>query len=147
MAKNEGAEASSQYLLLTFKPRWSKILLGHRRTACLYGFQNIHVAPTTTDVPSQVLADGLFIWIRILVQQGYCGEDEARRAIGTLKGGMFYESLLNWMKLAILRKSFNRYDLLALRLRRQHQTSADCLAVHQDGTCPTKPNSAPLPDA
>jgi hypothetical protein len=49
----------------------------------------------------------------------------------------FPESLLQWIKLAVRRETFDGHHLAAVGLHRKHETASDDLAVDQDATSAT----------
>src|SRR5258708_8006402 len=64
--------------------------------------------------------------------------------IRTMKSSEFDKGLLQWVKVMVLTKTFNRGNLYILVLDRQGQTRIDACPVHQDSTGSTSPLIAPF---
>src|SRR5579862_1275472 len=106
-------------------------------------FEDLHVAAAAAQIACQVILDLVGRRIGIILEQGFGGEDEARRAVRALKGGVVHEGLLDWVQL-LLAEGLHRDDLLAGRQRRQQQAGADRLAIDQHGAGAAHADTAAL---
>jgi hypothetical protein len=98
------------------------------------GLDNILVARTAAQVTAQAYPDLQLAGVGVLSQQGFDGQQKARRTEATLKAVRFMEGLLDRMQLSRARRqTFHRSQLGTICLHREEQARAHGLTVPQDG--------------
>src|SRR5450755_3055042 len=107
-------------------------LAAQRRRPVLDGSDDVDVASTATQVARDTAPDLRLGRARIGGQQGLCAEQHAGRAEPALQAVLLEEALLQSVQLAVLLQAFDRLDLAAVGLDRQHRARLDRIAVQQN---------------
>ena len=89
--------------------------------------------PFHTKIAGERLADFLFGWIGIDLQERVARDHHPRRAIAALERVIFNESLLNRAQLTVLGQVFDRRDYPTVRLHREVKTGFYDFTVEQHG--------------
>jgi hypothetical protein len=97
------------------------------------------VSRTAAQIPGYGLADLLLGGIRILLQKGHQGQQNAWRAEATLSGMALAERFLDGMQIFRCAQPLDGRDLVAIGLHGEHQAGTDRLAVEQDSAGTTYP--------
>src|SRR5690348_1913025 len=105
--------------------------------------ENLHIATTTTEIPTQGLFDLGIGRVRLLIQQCLARQDHCGRTVAALKGMFFFKSLLN-MVLTI--KTFNSENLASLSQWSEQNAGRNWLTVDQCCAGPTDANATGSPD-
>src|SRR6266545_895957 len=98
----------------------------------LDSLDDLDVARAAAQMADQCFADVVLARIRVLVQQRLGGEDETRRAESALHAAFLHERCLDLIENPAFGETFDRLDVLALRLHREIEARVDRLAVDQD---------------
>src|SRR5260221_14278447 len=107
----------------------STLRLAHFLGRVLHGLDDIHIARAAAQIPANSLADLLLARILVAYEERARGHQHARRAESALQAVLLGEALLHRMELAALLQSFDRGDLAAVGLHRQHGAGFDRLPV------------------
>ena len=112
--------------------------------AGLHRLQNIHIAAAAAQISGQIMANCIIIRIGVFGQQSHRRQDEPRRAIGALKGGVIEIGLLYRMELTLLGQTFNGSNFFTCGLYGQNQTTTHRPAIQQNGAGPAHSDPAAL---
>ena len=106
--------------------------LHHPNIVPVHDFQ---IAAAPAQVAGQVLLDLVRCGIRVLLQEGFAGQDEARCAETALQSVAVHERLLHRREPAVLGQALDGGDLRAFGLHREHETRAHGTPVDDHGAC------------
>src|SRR5919108_2367435 len=107
-----------------------------------HGAHDLVVAGAAAEIAGQPVAHLGLAGIRIAVEQGFRGDQEARRTDAALQGGMLQKFLLQRMQLLAVRHALNGLDRAALGFGRQHQAGADQAVPQHHAAGPTAARAA-----
>src|SRR6266540_4406304 len=119
-------------------------LIFHSVRRIQYGVHDLQVTPAAAEVAGQVVLDLVGGRRRVLLKQGFGGQDEAGGAVRTLERGVVDEGLLDRVKAAVLGERLDGHDRLVGNQHAEQQAGADRLAFQQDRAGATHPDPAPL---
>src|SRR5439155_24380723 len=105
----------------------------HHRCRRLDGVDDALVARAPAEHRGDTLADLGLRRLGLHAQEIERGHQHARRAEAALEPVVLVEGLLQRVKLAVLHQAFDRPELGALGLDREHDAGARGLAIEQDG--------------
>src|SRR5450759_1325785 len=98
----------------------------------LDGLDDLDVTRAAAQMADHSCADIVLAWIWIFVQQRLSGEDEARRAKSALYAALLHERFLDLIENTTFGETFDRLDVLALRLHGEIEAGVDRLAVDEN---------------
>src|SRR5581483_443623 len=93
--------------------------------------EDLLVAGAATEVAGQGLANLVLTRVRATLEQRRGRDHQPRRAEPALHGACLDERLLDRVQLAVRAEALDRHDLVAVRLRGEHEARADELPVEQ----------------
>src|SRR5215831_20176282 len=91
------------------------------------------IAGAAAEIAFQAVTNLSLRWIGISIDDLTRRHDHSRCAIAALQAVFFPESFLHRMQIAIGGQAFNRGDVAAIRLHREHGAGLDRLSVERDG--------------
>ena len=110
-----------------------QVFAAHDGRGAFDGVDDFNVAGLAVEDAADGGADFGLGWVGIALQQRIGGEDLRRRGVAGLDRAGIDERLLQRVQVARRADAFERDDLVAVRLRRQHGLRVDRLAVEQNG--------------
>src|SRR5437763_7453103 len=111
-------------------------LLGHRGGALLHRLDDVVIAGAAAQVALQLLADRLFVGVRMTRDEIDRAHHHAGRAEATLEAVAFLERVLHRMHRSIGRRdALDRHDVRALHLPCENVARLDRAAVDVDRAC------------
>src|SRR5207249_8288747 len=96
--------------------------LAHLLGRVLHGLHDIDVAGAAAEIPRNGLADLLLARVLVALEERAGGHQHAGRAETALQAVLLGETLLDGMQFAALLQAFDRGDLRAVGLHREHRT-------------------------
>src|SRR5205823_2583221 len=96
---------------------------------------NACVGPAPAEVSGNTVLNLLQCGIGVMVKKRLTSHHKSRSAKAALLRIVVNKSLLDGMKLAILRQAFNRGDRMGLCVNGQHRAGINSFAIQVYGTC------------
>ncbi len=121
-------------LLISFPRDSSRFVLpGNFEDGGFYGFEDLEVAGAAAEIAGESFADLIACGMRILVEQGFCGDKDGGRAVTALRGAEIGEGLLQGMQLAVGAEAFYGQDFFSLAFEGEEQAGENWFAIEEDG--------------
>src|SRR3989304_3737410 len=101
----------------------------------LDSFDDLDVPGTAAQMADHCFADFILTRIWVVVQQRLCGEDKTWRTKSALYAAFLHKRFLDLIENTTFSETFNRQDILALRLDREIEAGVYRLAVDENCAC------------
>ncbi len=108
-------------------------MTGHFEDCGFHGFEDLEVAGAAAEIAGKSFADLIASGVRILVEQGFCSDEDGGSAVTTLRGAEIGEGFLQRMERAVGAEAFHGQYLFSVAFEGEEQAGEHGLAIQQDG--------------
>src|SRR5579875_3576932 len=105
----------------------------HRFGALAHRLDDVLIAGAAAKVGGKHIEEVFVADVRLAFNHAHSQHQKTGRAEAALQTMMIHEGLLHWVERLAVRETFDRADLLTLRLHREHQAGPDRFAFHDHG--------------
>jgi hypothetical protein len=119
--------------LISLSARFSRpISIGDIEDGGFDGFEDLEVAGAAAKISGERFADLVTRGIRIVIEQGFCGDEDCRCAVAALRSAEIGESFLQRMERTVRAKTLYRLDFSPVAFDGEEQAGEDWFAVKKN---------------